>query len=173
MQSPLKVQETHEEKVTLRMTAIIANPITYISNRLFWNFCVVSSMLSKLILKFPLTHLPRKFRYKCYSCEPPDCLEEQEPTINTSHMCQNAVHCWKSRVRDAFGVERVSRGCTSTHEQLPVYCMQQNNNNKDGNNANDRPQKRHTSGQYNIECCTGDYCNDGDFPELPPIVYSE
>lgn len=94
-------------------------------------------------------------------------------------MCQNALQCWKSRVRDAFGVERVSRGCTNSHEQLPVYCTQTNPGSQTGMgtaNANavaDRPQKRHTFGQYNIECCTGDYCNDGEFPELPPIVYSE
>lgn len=105
-------------------------------------------------------------RYKCYSCEPPDCLHEP---VSSSHMCQNAVQCWKSRVRDGDGVERVSRGCTNSHEQLPVHCRQNTPSGSGGNG----PQKRHTFGQYNIECCTGDYCNDGDFPELPPIVYSE
>lgn len=33
------------------------------------------------------------------------------------------------------------------------------------------PRKRHTVGQFNIVCCSGDYCNDGSFPELPPIIY--
>lgn len=83
-------------------------------------------------------------------------------------MCQNAVQCWKSRVRDGYGVERVSRGCRNSHEQLPVHCTQNT-----PNGGGSGPQKRHTSGQYNIECCSGDYCNDGDFPELPPIVYSK
>uniref|UniRef100_A0A1B0CNL7 receptor protein serine/threonine kinase n=1 Tax=Lutzomyia longipalpis TaxID=7200 RepID=A0A1B0CNL7_LUTLO len=96
-------------------------------------------------------------RYKCYSCEPPDC--SNNITTHT-HLCQNAIQCWKSRVRDSFGVERMSRGCTTSHDQLPVLC----NPNIKGGHA-----KRHSSGQYNIECCTGDYCNNGSFPELSPI----
>lgn len=35
-------------------------------------------------------------RYKCLSCEPPDCAE----TALGTHVCQNAVQCWKSIVRD-------------------------------------------------------------------------
>lgn len=35
-------------------------------------------------------------RYKCLACEPPNCLESKLGT----HYCQNAVQCWKSRVRD-------------------------------------------------------------------------
>lgn len=31
---------------------------------------------------------------------------------------------------------------------------------------NAQQQKRHTAGRYNIECCYGDYCNNGSFPEL-------
>lgn len=77
-------------------------------------------------------------------------------------MCQNAVQCWKSRVRNSYGHEEVSRGCTESHEQLLLICNQKNNTNG--------PQKRHTSGQYNIECCTGDYCNSGNFPELPAVI---
>lgn len=78
-------------------------------------------------------------------------------------MCQNAIQCWKSRVRDSYGYVKVSRGCTVSHEQLPLFC---NQNNLNGNG----PQKRHTHGQYNIECCSGDYCNSGSFPELPPVI---
>ncbi len=74
--------------------------------------------------------------------------------------------CWKSRVRDAYGVERVSRGCTVLQDHLLLVCNQNTNNNIGG------PRKRHTYGQYNIECCTGDYCNSGSFPELPPIIYT-
>lgn len=29
--------------------------------------------------------------------------------------------------------------------------------------------KRHASGQFQIDCCVGDLCNDGEFPELPAI----
>lgn len=25
------------------------------------------------------------------------------------------------------------------------------------------------AGQFNIECCTGDFCNSGEFPQLPPL----
>lgn len=35
-------------------------------------------------------------RYKCLSCEPPDCADSALGT----HVCQNAVQCWKSIVRD-------------------------------------------------------------------------
>lgn len=73
------------------------------------------------------------------------------------------MQCWKTRVRDAYGVEQVSRGCTISHDQLPLMCNQ-------NYNGNGGPRKRHTSGQYNIECCAGDYCNNGSFPELPPII---
>lgn len=45
-------------------------------------------------------------------------------------------------------------------EHIPFYC----------NNGRAPHQKRDTSGQYNIECCYGDFCNNGTFPELPPIV---
>lgn len=76
------------------------------------------------------------------------------------------TQCWKSRVRDGYGVERVSRGCKTSEEQLPINCNQ-NNYNLGG------PRKRHTAGHYNIECCTGDYCNSGDFPELTANDFSE
>lgn len=40
-------------------------------------------------------------RYKCLSCEPPDCADSALGT----HVCQNAVQCWKSIVRDGkYGV---------------------------------------------------------------------
>lgn len=95
------------------------------------------------------------FRYKCYSCEPPDCNNL------TAHHCQNAIQCWKSRTRDQYGFERVSRGCTTSTDQLPILCNPHIS--KSGHT------KRASSGQFNIECCTGDYCNNGSFPELPAM----
>ncbi|XP_046386432.1 activin receptor type-1 [Ischnura elegans] len=95
--------------------------------------------------------------YKCYSCDPPDCSDVPP--------CTGAYQCWKSRVRDTDGVERLSRGCTKNLEQLPFYCSTQS---FDGSH-----QKRHTGSQYAIECCSGDYCNDGSFPDLPPLVYRD
>ncbi|KAG5869009.1 hypothetical protein JTB14_019947 [Gonioctena quinquepunctata] len=94
-------------------------------------------------------------RYKCHSCEPPDC---SNPTV-----CHNAIQCWKSRVRESTGEESVMRGCTKDQEQLPLYCRTP---------AVTIQHKRQASGQFQIDCCFGDYCNDGAFPELPP-VYQE
>ncbi|XP_052862499.1 activin receptor type-1 isoform X1 [Anopheles cruzii] len=121
--------------------------------------------IQNAILAHPRRHAKSKRRmrrrYKCYSCEPPDCVD----TKIHEHYCQNAVQCWKSRTRDPEGNENVQRGCTTEHDQLPLYC----NQNQKGNSGG--PKKRHVTaaGMYNIECCVGDYCNDGSFPELPPM----
>lgn len=101
---------------------------------------------------------PTFYRYKCHVCDHSECRND------TTHdnVCHNALTCWKSRVRDASGNERVSRGCTTKSEHLPLYCV--------GNVING-PKKRDASGLgvYNMECCTGDYCNNGSFPYLPPM----
>uniref|UniRef100_A0A182WIK1 Activin types I and II receptor domain-containing protein n=1 Tax=Anopheles minimus TaxID=112268 RepID=A0A182WIK1_9DIPT len=70
-----------------------------------------------------------------------------------AHYCQNAIQCWKSRTRDPEGNENVQRGCTTEHEQLPLYCSQ---NQKTNTGDAGGPKKRHVSstGMYNIECCT-------------------
>lgn len=77
--------------------------------------------------------------------------------------------CWKSRVRDAYGVETVSRGCTTHHDHLPFYCSNNYAHSPSSSSPASSPKKRDTSGQYNIECCVGDFCNNGTFPELPPL----
>ncbi|KAI8119041.1 activin receptor type-1 isoform X1 [Lucilia cuprina] len=99
-----------------------------------------------------------KRRFKCYSCEPP-CRDPSQH----AHMCQNAIQCYKSRTRDAFGEERVTRGCTTTPDQIPLICNQNTINTMGG------PRKRNTQAYINVVCCAGDYCNDGEFPELPPL----
>lgn len=111
-----------------------------------------------ILTAFPLPLLisPHPSRYKCYSCEPPDCNQ-----LN-AHRCQDAIQCWKSRTRDIYGFERVSRGCTKYMDQLPILC----NPHISGKSGHT---KRASSGQFNIECCTGDYCNNGSFPELPAM----
>lgn len=43
-----------------------------------------------------VSHEGHSRRYKCLSCEPPDCADSALGT----HTCQNAVACWKSIVRD-------------------------------------------------------------------------
>ncbi|TMW43611.1 hypothetical protein DOY81_011309 [Sarcophaga bullata] len=97
-------------------------------------------------------------RFKCYSCEAP-CHDPSQH----AHLCQNAIQCYKSRIRDAFGEERVTRGCTTTPDQIPLICNQNAINTMGG------PRKRNTQAYINVVCCAGDYCNDGDFPELPPL----
>lgn len=61
--------------------------------------------------------------------------------------------CWKSRVRESDGKERVKRGCTSDPDQVPFICNKL------------APGSRHGA-LYHVECCYGDYCNDGPFPIL-------
>lgn len=99
------------------------------------------------------------FRFKCHVCEHSECRND----TTQDGICANALTCWKSRVRDSSGFETVSRGCTTRTEHLPLYCLQ--------NNLNGGPKKRDASllGVYNIECCFGDYCNNGTFPYLPPL----
>lgn len=64
-------------------------------------------------------------------------------------------------------MESVSRGCTSSIDQMLLICNKQlppriiQNDNK----------KRHVSGslkgvQYYVECCQTDFCNGGPFPIL-------
>ncbi|CAH1365099.1 hypothetical protein MTP99_001397 [Tenebrio molitor] len=91
-------------------------------------------------------------RYKCHTCEPPTCLN---PTT-----CTDAIQCWTSRVRESSGQESVMRGCTKETEQLPLICQTPSFSGQ---------QKRQASGQFQVDCCIGDFCNSGDFPELPPL----
>lgn len=92
--------------------------------------------------------------------------------------CVQLFQCWKSRVRDAYGVETVSRGCTTHHDHIPFYCNNYVHSQSSQSSSvpstsspspSSSPKKRDTSGQYNIECCVGDFCNNGTFPELPPL----
>lgn len=72
--------------------------------------------------------------------------------------------CWKSRTRDADGQEKVSRGCTTSQDQIQLICTSQNSLNKLNG-----PSKRNTGKLFNVECCASDFCNDGEFPKLLPI----
>lgn len=64
----------------------------------------------------------------------------------------------------------VSRGCTTSLEQIPLFCHSSNNYTSGKNGLS----KRHAGSatQYHIECCTGDYCNNGSFPILHPHPFS-
>ncbi|EDW77162.1 uncharacterized protein Dwil_GK22220 [Drosophila willistoni] len=100
-------------------------------------------------------------RFKCYACEAP-CLNPYEH----AHTCQNAIQCWKSTTRDAEGQVTVSRGCSTSPDHLPLICSQSSRSKH--NSAS--PAKRNTANFVNVECCTGDFCNSGEFPELPPFM---
>lgn len=93
-------------------------------------------------------------RFKCFSCDSP-CRNATEH----AHLCSNALQCWKSRTRNAYGEEHITRGCTTSHEQIP-FCT------TNIDEWNDR-RRRNAGGHYSIYCCYGDFCNGGDFPELP------
>lgn len=82
---------------------------------------------------------------------------EMPKCSNNNHLFEQ---CWKSRTRNAEGLETVSRGCIVEHDKLPFFCSYARNSRS----------VRHAAGQFNIECCHGDYCNNGTFPELPPLV---
>jgi activin receptor type-1 len=128
----------------------------------FFYFLLLTSILNLL----QLTHFSQlvipilSFRYKCHVCEHYDCRND---TTAHDNVCHDAIMCYKSSVRDSEGNERVTRGCTTKFEHLPLYCNQ-----KDIQRG---PKKREVSGlgTYNIECCEGDYCNSGPFPLLPPL----
>lgn len=64
------------------------------------------------------------------------------------------------------GEETVTRGCSSKEDQQPLYCRAQ-----PSVTSSIPHSKRHVvaAGQFNIECCTGDFCNAGEFPQLPPV----
>ncbi|KAL3287137.1 hypothetical protein HHI36_001617 [Cryptolaemus montrouzieri] len=94
-------------------------------------------------------------RFSCHSCDPPNC--------NNPSTCYDAIQCWKSRVRERSGIESTSRGCTKEFEQMPFFCHSPAYSVKD---------KRQASGQYQVDCCVGNFCNDGDFPLLP-VIFTE
>ncbi|KAI9557308.1 putative TGF-beta receptor type I saxophone protein [Daphnia sinensis] len=111
---------------------------------------------STLGLLSPNLNLNNHAKYQCHSCEQPDCLEET--------ICNNAYQCWKSRVRDLSGLESVSKGCTTSAEQVVLYC---NTLSFDGNGEYQKE-----SSSYAIECCEGNFCNNGSFPVLPTTQYA-
>ncbi|KAH0950097.1 hypothetical protein HN011_008070 [Eciton burchellii] len=95
-------------------------------------------------------------RFKCYICEGLECLP--------SNICNNAITCWKSRVREADGIEYVSRGCYTSEEHKLFLC------NKEGSQIENHKEKRArrllNGVQYSIECCQADFCNSGPYPIL-------
>ena len=67
-------------------------------------------------------------------------------------------------MRDSNGEELVSKGCTTNPDQVVLYC---NTLSFDGDNQRDQE-----SSLYAMECCVGDFCNNGTFPPLPTTSYA-
>ncbi|CAG9793104.1 unnamed protein product [Diatraea saccharalis] len=101
-----------------------------------------------IALDHMMVHHPR---YRCHQCESQDC--EWSP-----RECSDALYCYKASVRAADGALQHSRGCSSTSDHYQFTCR-----------TTQRQGKRH-AGQLNITCCKGDLCNDGNFPDLPPVA---
>ncbi|XP_033224719.1 activin receptor type-1-like isoform X2 [Belonocnema kinseyi] len=66
--------------------------------------------------------------------------------------------CWKSKVREVDGTERVGRGCAKTAEKMRFSCTKAQ---KFSNLENPK-----FGPQFHVDCCHTDLCNDGPFPVL-------
>ncbi|KAJ8710396.1 hypothetical protein PYW07_009762 [Mythimna separata] len=94
-------------------------------------------------------------RYKCHQCEPAEC------GASAGEVCHDALYCFKSSVRASDGELRHSRGCSTQRDHYQFTCRT--------NTPQQSLRKRH-AGLHNITCCQGDLCNDGSFPDLPPLA---
>ncbi|XP_040571979.1 activin receptor type-1 [Lepeophtheirus salmonis] len=95
-------------------------------------------------------------RYSCYSCDTPECEKER--------VCDGAVQCYTSHVRDSEGHVRRNKGCAKHLEHAIFYCSTPS---YDGRRHHEMYQ---TSGQYAFSCCRGHLCNNETvWPELPPV----
>lgn len=92
--------------------------------------------------------------YKCHECETPKC------DALSDEVCEAALYCYKSSVRNGDGTLIHSRGCYDNpdHYELTCRTMLQPGINK-----------RQAGGTLNITCCQGDLCNNGSFPDLAPF----
>lgn len=95
-------------------------------------------------------------RFKCHICEDTDC--------SPPNVCEDAITCWKSRVRKADGTEHVSRGCYKSEEHRQFMCNKEESQNTD-------QKEGHLRGlpggvRYSVECCQEDFCNVGSYPVL-------
>ncbi|KAF6199114.1 hypothetical protein GE061_007139 [Apolygus lucorum] len=89
-----------------------------------------------------LNSVASRGKYKCLSCEPPNCTP-REP-------CVNAFQCWTYyEVDQDTGKTKFSRGCTVAEDQVRFMCPT-------------IPAKQVT---YSMHCCNGDFCNNGTFPQ--------
>ncbi|XP_011494539.1 PREDICTED: activin receptor type-1 [Ceratosolen solmsi marchali] len=97
-------------------------------------------------------------KLKCHVCDGDDC----DPSVDQPpYICEDALLCWKSTVRETDGKKRGRRGCIVNRDQVPLICNKhlQSGNVTNGNNRNG-------GGQFHTECCQEELCNGGPFPIL-------
>ncbi|KAJ8667105.1 hypothetical protein QAD02_008767 [Eretmocerus hayati] len=97
-------------------------------------------------------------KLKCYSCDTDSCDLNNGETLA---ICEDAVLCWKMSVREVDGTTREHRGCVEHRERVPLYCNKHLQGGKI-NSAYSGPE----GGQFHVECCQEDFCNNGTFPLL-------
>ena len=97
-----------------------------------------------------------KGNISCLSCQPPNC---EIVTI-----CEKAVRCFTSNVRDADGFEHKSKGCVKDFKHVMFHCA---TTSFDGEAVH---AKNNRSAQYAFDCCNTHMCNENNtFPVLPPV----
>lgn len=104
---------------------------------------------AKRMLDNSIEAKPPSKTYKCLSCEGPNCSPRE---------CSNAYQCWKYIERDNNGTVSKSRGCTTVEDQVKFFCP--------ANQNAKTPVITIEHKKYAMECCSGDYCNNGSFPEI-------
>ncbi|XP_073997478.1 type I BMP receptor saxophone isoform X2 [Rhodnius prolixus] len=109
--------------------------------------------LHQRLLKEQANAINNHKKYKCLSCDGPNCTP--------SYLCQGAYQCWKYIERDKDGNIRKSRGCTTNLDHVPFFC------------SNEETMVQAKEKVFAIRCCHGDFCNNGSFPELEPIKFSD
>ena len=73
------------------------------------------------------------------------------------------MQCWKSKVRELDGTERVGRGCAKTAEKMRFSCTKPQKLSS-FENSDTRP-------HFHVDCCQADLCNSGPFPVLEDYTF--
>ncbi|KAJ8679453.1 hypothetical protein QAD02_015240 [Eretmocerus hayati] len=97
-------------------------------------------------------------KLKCYECDSENCDLDDELSYT---VCQDAILCWKTSVREADGKTRGHRGCLKDRDHVPLYCNKHLQGGKPTN-----MHARLDRGYFTIECCQEDFCNNGTLPLL-------
>ncbi|XKL67393.1 hypothetical protein PGB90_002884 [Kerria lacca] len=90
---------------------------------------------------------------RCFSCVGTECFNQ-----TTHSLCDNAVQCWLSISKEGDGPEKISRGCTTSDDQLKLCSPRPFSSTSD------------PSARYHVICCkNADYCNNGSVSSLSSL----